>query len=85
MVNANGTVSPISSSGFDAWVSVIGTTDTDAGYGIATDSLGNVYITGYCDNAGQGSNELILVKYSSAGIVQWQRFLGGSGRIGVIK
>ena len=78
VVNANGTVSPISSSGFDAWVSVIGTTDTDMGNGIATDSSGNVYITGYCDNAGQGSNELILVKYSPAGIVQWQRFLGGS-------
>ena len=80
VVNANGTVSPISSSGFDAWISVIGTSDTDFGSGIATDSLGNVYITGYCDNAGQGSNELILVKYSSAGIVQWQRFLGGSGQ-----
>ena len=79
VVNANGTVSPISSSGFDAWIATIGGTDTDFAYGMATDGSGNVYITGFAGSSGQGSNEIVLVKYNSAGTIEWQRFLGGSG------
>jgi hypothetical protein len=36
---------------------------------IATDSSGNVYVTGYAGDVGQ----MVLIKYNSSGTLQWQR------------
>jgi hypothetical protein len=42
----------------------------DAGYGIASDDSGNVYVTGESDDT-TGLPELILIKYSPAGDTRW--------------
>ena len=56
----------------------LGTSGGDSAKGIATDSSGNVYLTG---NAGGnldsgtigGSNNLFILKYDSGGIKQWTK------------
>ena len=49
----------------------------DRGNGVACDSLGNMYITGQSNY--DGNNNVIIVKYSASGVLQWQRKLGNSG------
>jgi hypothetical protein len=52
----------------------------DRAYGVTVDGTGNVYVSGYTSaTGGAGSNDLLLVKYSSTGTLQWQRSLGGAG------
>jgi hypothetical protein len=52
----------------------------DRAYGVTIDSGNNVYVAGYTSaSGGAGSNDLLLVKYSSSGTLQWQRSLGGAG------
>jgi subtilisin family serine protease len=48
----------------------------DKGYGIKTDSQGNVYAVGYVTNPNQGKNHSIL-KYNSSGTLQWSREFNG--------
>ena len=71
VVNTNGTVSAVEQVG-SAWIASLG------GRGIEVDSSGNVYVCGYNNSIGQGSNEIYLVKYNSSGVIQWQRSLGGT-------
>ena len=50
---------------------------SDVGYGIATDSSGNVYVTGSFYNASNGQN-VFITKYDTSGTIQWQRSLKDS-------
>ena len=66
------------SSGVQQWVKQLGSGSSDVGQAITTDSLGNIYITGYTkgDLPGSGSSgnttrSPFLVKYNSSGIVQF--------------
>lgn len=54
-------------------------TNTDYGYSVATDTQGNVYVTG--SSTGKGSEfDFVTMKYNSAGEEQWcQRYDGTSG------
>ena len=50
----------------------MGTSDTDYALGVATDSSGNVYVTGYTSggldgNTNAGSIDAFVVKYDSDG------------------
>ena len=49
------------------------------GNGIAVDSSGtNVYIVGFGKNA-TDNDDIVIVKYNSSGIIQWQRTLASAG------
>lgn len=49
----------------------------DSGRGVACDSLGNMYIIGHSNYA--GNDDAIIVKYSASGVLEWQRKLENSG------
>jgi len=70
------------SAGVKKWTQQLGTTETDEAFGIATDSSGNVYVTGFTEGALEGSNagnkDLFVVKYDSGGNKQWTQQLGTS-------
>jgi len=64
-----------------------GNTDYDSGRGISSDNNGNVYVTGGFQISvtfgtttlySSGGRDMFLVKYDSAGIVQWAVSAGGS-------
>ena len=52
---------------------------THFGQGIAIDSSGDIYITGYTTSFGAGDRDVFLVKFSSSGSLLWQRTWGGQG------
>ena len=82
-------VAEYASTGGYLWSRVIGAESDDAGKGIATDTSGNVLITGYqgsysVDYGGgpqydKGGNDLFIAKYSSAGSWVWSKTIGGAG------
>ncbi|MDD5492009.1 MAG: SBBP repeat-containing protein [bacterium] len=69
--------------GIKLWVKQFGTTDYDDGWGIATDSSGNIYITGYSKgnldgNINQGEYDVFLTKYDANGTKEWTKLSGTS-------
>jgi hypothetical protein len=81
-----------SSAGSVLWATRIAALGTDQGYAVATDSSGNVFVTGYYGNTltlyntggGTGAtltggSDAFLAKYSSAGSVVWATRISGTG------
>ncbi len=64
------------------WIRQLGTSGTDYGHGVAVDSAGNPFITGYTvGNLGgvnAGDNDAFLTKYNSDGNLLWMQQLGTS-------
>ncbi len=45
----------------------------DMGLDLAVDEQGNTFVTGYIFNSETNSNDIITLKYNSAGILQWDK------------
>jgi len=81
--NADLFVVKYNSSGKKQWTKQLGTSKHDRARGVATDSSGNVYVTGDTyggldGNTSAGYNDLFVVKYNSSGTKQWTKQLGTS-------
>ncbi|MBI1335814.1 MAG: hypothetical protein GC164_02500 [Phycisphaera sp.] len=72
-----------------AWSTYIGGTSYDGGGAVATDTNGNVYVsgrtssteswvTGGGDTSFNGDEDAFVAKFSSDGVLQWSTFLGGT-------
>ena len=75
-------IAKFNSSGTVQWKRLLGSSNADYGNGIAVDSSGNSYITGYAASATYGQDDIITAKYDTNGNIQWQRILGGTGNDG---
>ncbi|MEO8514420.1 MAG: SBBP repeat-containing protein [Ignavibacteria bacterium] len=59
------------------WINQINVNNLDdKAFGIVTDRGGNIYITGYATRPGTGE-DMILLKFNSAGALQWTRYYDG--------
>jgi len=71
------------SSGTKQWTKQLGTSYLDEGYSVTTDSLDNIYVTGWTNwnldgNTSSGGRDIFLLKYNSSGTKQWTKQLGSS-------
>jgi len=60
------------------WIATLGgASNQEISFGIAIDSSGNCYVTGYDNTTNPTSLEVLITKYNASGVIQWQRVLGG--------
>jgi len=67
------------SAGTVQWSRIWGGSDYERIYGLAVDSSDNVYLVGETSSWGSGNTDMVIVKYSSAGTLLWNRTWGESG------
>jgi len=84
-------ITKVSGAGSLLWSTYLGGSGTEAGYGIAVDGLGNVFVvgrttssdfptTGGFDTTLGGTEDAFITKVSGAGALLWSSYLGGSGK-----
>ncbi|MEW5939279.1 MAG: Ig-like domain-containing protein, partial [Chloroflexota bacterium] len=78
-------VARLDSSGALVWNTFLGSSNYDVSYGIAVNSAGNAYVTGYSYvtwgapiNALAGGSDAFVAKLDSSGALVWNTFLGSS-------
>jgi len=67
------------SAGTVQWSRTWGGSDYERIYGLTVDSSDNVYLVGETSSWGSGNQDMVIVKYNSAGTLQWNRTWGLSG------
>lgn len=65
-------------SGVELWNRTWGGSAWDSGWGVIVDSSNNIYITGITTSFGAENGNIILLKYDSSGVLQWNRTWGGN-------
>ena len=60
------------------WIALLGGSLIDEGYGVAVDSSNNIIVCGLTTSDGAGGYDLLVAKYNSSGLLQWDKTLGGS-------
>jgi len=60
------------------YLSSLESVSTFFGTNVVTDSSSNVYSLGWATGQGAGGYDLVIVKHDAAGVIQWQRNLGGT-------
>ena len=58
------------------WQRRLSGTNHDYAYGIAVDTLNNIFISGETRSGGAGGRDFFIAKYDTDGNIQWQRRLG---------
>ena len=78
-------VAKLNGSGALQWNTFLGGSSDDYGNGIAVDTSGNVYVTGYSTATWgspvrpfSGGDDAFVAKLNGSGALQWNTFLGGS-------
>ena len=61
------------------WKKTLGGTGIDYGYSVTVGADGSVYVSGYTNSVGAGGHDLLLAKYTTAGVLDWKKTLGGAG------
>lgn len=76
--NYNLILAKYSSAGTFQWQRKLGAGGTEFGNSVAVDGStpANVYVCGQTNTS--GTNDFLIAKYSAAGVIAWQRRLGGS-------
>lgn len=74
-------ITKIRASGSIQWSRFIGSEETDIAYGIATDPMGNIFVTGYTqgeveEGKEQGEADILIAKYNTLGEELWVAQLG---------
>ena len=72
-------IAKYNSSGVLQWDRTLGGSGTEFSQGVTVDSLNNIIVCGFTDSDGAGGYDLLIAKYNSSGVLQWDRTLGGSG------
>lgn len=65
------------------WAVTLGNGYENFARGVCVDSSDNIYVSGYTSGSTAGGTDILIVKYNSSGVVQWQRIIGdNSGQTG---
>jgi hypothetical protein len=78
--NYYGWLAKLDTSGTLQWQRSLNGSAQDLWYNATVDAAGNIYVAGYSTSSGgSGNADALIAKYNSAGTLQWQRSIGGSG------
>ena len=61
------------------WSRSLGSSGTNRFNSVAVDAAGDVYVCGSTTQQGAGASDVLLARYTSAGVLVWQRTLGATG------
>ena len=79
---AGGGDSEISGVSDNYWFATLGdSSNTSKAYGVAVDSVGNIYVTGKTA-VGSGKDKALTAKYNTNGVIQWQRTISSGDSSG---
>ncbi|MFX1314361.1 MAG: SBBP repeat-containing protein [Promethearchaeota archaeon] len=76
--NANILLVKYDSLGVQQWNRTLGGSEWAGGMAVTVDSFDNVYVVGFIEKFGTGYYDILLAKYDSSGMQQWNRTWGGS-------